>query len=80
MTVLSNAHDLNLRSEFGDYSATFRPLSPAQIEITRAFRLPVQVIAPEHFPSFANFARQIDDAERQRITLTHTATSAAAQP
>jgi Flp pilus assembly protein TadD len=72
LAVYANASDLNLSNEFGDYAVTFRTLPDGVLEITRAFHLPVQVVAPDHFGAFASFARQIDDAERQRVTLIHT--------
>jgi hypothetical protein len=56
------------RTEFGDYSARFAHAGQ-QIEIRREFRIPVQIIAPDRYPAFDAFARQIDDAERQRISL-----------
>jgi hypothetical protein len=76
LVVSSSANDLNLHTEFGDYAATFRTISPGILEVSRTFRVPVQVIAPDHFGAFASFARQIDDAERQRFLLVHAPVSA----
>jgi hypothetical protein len=73
LAVYASANDLNVSNEFGDYAVTFRTLSPGVLEITRTFRVPAQVVPPDHFGAFAGFARQIDDAERQRITLVHVA-------
>ena len=53
-------------TRFGGYSVTFRHPAPDAVEITRSFRIPVQVVAPENYEEFSRFARQIDDAERQR--------------
>jgi hypothetical protein len=77
LSVAAIAADLTLQNEFGDYAVTFRAISQNVVEVSRTFRVPVQVISPDHFGAFANFARQIDDAERQRITLTHIPISAA---
>jgi hypothetical protein len=77
LAVYANANDLSVDSEFGEYTATFDTIGPGVLEVTRAFRVPVQVVAPDHFGAFARFARQIDDAERQRITLVHVPVNAA---
>ncbi len=61
--------DFNARNEFGEYSVRFRA-SGQQIDVQREFRIPIQVVAPEKYEAFAAFARQIDDAERRRISLT----------
>ncbi len=66
--VRSLPADFSTRTEFGDYSARFAHTAQ-QIEIRRDFRIPVQIIAPDKYPAFDAFARQIDDAERQRIAL-----------
>ncbi len=60
--------DFTSRSEFGEYALRFVKM-PGQIDIHRDFRIPIQVIAPERYAAFAQFARMIDEAERQRITL-----------
>jgi cellulose synthase operon protein C len=60
--------DFTEKSEFGDYSVRF-VRSARRIDIHRDFHVPVQVIAPEKYAAFAQFARHIDDAERQRIPL-----------
>ncbi len=56
------------KSEFGEYAVRFAH-SARQIDIHREFHIPVQVIAPEKYVAFTHFARQIDEAERQRISL-----------
>jgi tetratricopeptide (TPR) repeat protein len=56
------------KSEFGEYAVRFAH-SARQIDIHREFHIPVQVIAPEKYAAFTHFARQIDEAERQRISL-----------
>lgn len=68
MQVRSVPSDFAGKSEFGEYSVRFVN-SARQIDIHREFRIPVQVIAPEKYPAFTQFARQIDAAERQRISL-----------
>jgi hypothetical protein len=60
--------DFTERTEFGDYALRFVRL-PHQVDIHRDFRIPVQVIAPEKYGAFVHFALQIDEAERQHITL-----------
>jgi hypothetical protein len=60
--------DFAEKSEFGEYSVRFAR-SARRIDIRRDFHVPVQVIAPEKYAAFAQFARHIDDAERQRIPL-----------
>jgi len=61
-------HDFAIRSEFGDYALHFAS-SGRRIAIRREFRIPVQLIEPDKYPAFDVFARQIDDAERQQISL-----------
>jgi hypothetical protein len=66
-------HAVNLRTEFGDYRTEFRSEKPHQIKIIRSFRIPVQMVSPAKYPAFANFALQIDGAEREVITLDRRA-------
>ncbi|HET9836950.1 MAG TPA: DUF3857 domain-containing protein [Candidatus Angelobacter sp.] len=66
--VRSAPADLVEKSEFGEYSVRFVQ-SAQQIEIRREFHIPAQVVAPEKYPAFARFARHIDEAEHQRISL-----------
>ena len=68
MEVRSLPADFLGRSEFGEYSLRFVGL-PHQVDIHRDFRIPVQVVTPEKYPAFVNFAGQVDEAERQRISL-----------
>ena len=68
MQVRSVPADFSEKSEFGEYSVRF-VRSAGQVEIHREFHIPVQVIVPEKYAAFARFARQIDGAERQRISL-----------
>jgi hypothetical protein len=60
--------DFTDKTEFGDYALRFVRL-PHQVDIHRDFRIPVQVIAPDKYGAFVRFALQIDQAERQRMTL-----------
>lgn len=69
LRLVSLAADLKLENQFGGYSVTLRRTAPDTVEITRSFQLPVQVVAPEDYEQFSRFARQIDDAERQRLTV-----------
>lgn len=66
--VRSLPADFSAKTEFGNYSARFRQTRQG-IEIRREFRIPVQIVSPEKYAAFNDFARQIDDAERQRISL-----------
>ena len=66
--VHSMPSDFTEKSEFGEYAVRFAH-SERQIDIQRDFRIPAQVVAPEKYAAFAQFARQIDEAERQRISL-----------
>ncbi len=56
------------KTEFGEYAVRFSH-SARQVDVHREFHIPVQVIAPEKYAAFARFAKQIDEAERQRISL-----------
>ncbi|PYP87291.1 MAG: hypothetical protein DMG65_17565 [Candidatus Angelobacter sp. Gp1-AA117] len=74
LQVRSLPSEFTARNEFGEYSVRFSTTAQ-QINIERDFRIPVQVIAPEKYEAFASFARQIDDAERRRISLVTTRTA-----
>ncbi|HEU5452211.1 MAG TPA: DUF3857 domain-containing protein [Terriglobales bacterium] len=75
------AADAQLRSEFGRYSVSFRQVQPGVVEIRRDFRIPVQVVPEQKIGAFRSFAAQIDNAERQRMTVgTFQSTAAARQP
>ena len=69
MSLLGAAPELNVSGAFGSYSLSLRRLSPEVVDIQRSFRIPVQVVAPEHYAEFSMFAAKIDEAERQKITL-----------
>jgi tetratricopeptide (TPR) repeat protein len=56
------------KTEFGEYAVRFIHAG-RQVDVHREFHVPVQVIAPEKYAAFARFAQQIDEAERQRISL-----------
>jgi tetratricopeptide (TPR) repeat protein len=74
--VLVKAQDYTVQNDFGQYAVTFRQTAAGDVDIRREFRVPVQLVAPERFSAFANFARDVDDAERQRITLERVRTNA----
>ncbi|HZU30786.1 MAG TPA: DUF3858 domain-containing protein, partial [Candidatus Angelobacter sp.] len=71
MNVITMPADFSSKGEFGEYSVRFIRLA-RQIDIHREFHIPVQVIMPERYAGFSNFARQIDEAEQQRISLGAT--------
>jgi cellulose synthase operon protein C len=56
------------RNEFGEYSVAFKS-GTQEITIHREFRIPAQIISPQNYAQFAEFARQVDEAERGRIGL-----------
>jgi tetratricopeptide (TPR) repeat protein len=60
--------DFTGKTEFGEYTLRFSR-STRQVDIHRAFHIPVQVVAPEKYPAFVKFAFAIDEAERQHILL-----------
>jgi hypothetical protein len=66
--VRSAPTDFTEKGEFGEYSARFAQ-SARQIDVRREFHIPAQVVAPEKYQAFARFARDIDEAEHQRISL-----------
>ena len=69
VTAASLPHDLVIKSEFGEYAVKFSE-GNRQLNITREFNIPVQLVPAERFPAFQDFARQIDDAERHTITFS----------
>jgi hypothetical protein len=71
--------DFTDRTEFGEYALRFVRL-PHQVDIHRDFHIPVQVIVPEKYAAFVNFALRIDEAERQRISLETRKDAAGARP
>ena len=71
--------DFTEKTEFGEYTLRFLRL-PQQIDIHRDFRVPVQVIAPDKYGAFVNFASRIDEAERQRISLEIRKDAASMRP
>ncbi|MGZ4877320.1 MAG: hypothetical protein ACXVIO_03970 [Candidatus Angelobacter sp.] len=79
MEVHSLPADFTDKTEFGEYALRFVRL-PHQVDIQRDFRIPVQVIAPEKYVAFVNFALRIDEAERQRISLETRKDAAGGQP
>jgi hypothetical protein len=79
MEVHSLPTDFTEKTEFGEYALRFVRM-PHQVDIHRDFRIPVQVIAPEKYRAFVNFASQIDEAERQRISLETRKDAASTRP
>ncbi|HEY3768394.1 MAG TPA: DUF3857 and transglutaminase domain-containing protein [Candidatus Angelobacter sp.] len=71
MEVRALPADFAGKGEFGEYALHFVRL-PHQVDIHRDFRVPVQVVSPEKYSAFVNFTSQIDEAERQRISLEMT--------
>jgi hypothetical protein len=67
--IVRRVADLDLRTEFGSYRATFTPERDGSLVVRREFRIPVQIVRPNHYSEFAAFANRIDDTERQRLTL-----------
>ena len=71
--------DFTEKTEFGEYSLRFVRM-PHQIDIHRDFRIPIQVIPPDRYGGFLNFALRIDEAERQRISLEIRKDAASVRP
>jgi tetratricopeptide (TPR) repeat protein len=71
--------DFTDKTEFGEYSLRFVRM-PHQIDIHRDFRIPVQMISPDRYGAFVNFALRIDEAERQRISLETRKDAASTHP
>lgn len=71
--VSADAMPLNfaISSEFGNYSLTYSQ-TKGQIDVTRKFAVPVQVVEPRRFAALLDFARQIEQAEREQIILEIT--------
>ena len=79
MEAHSLPSDFTDRTEFGEYALRFVRM-PHQIDIHRDFRIPVQVIMPDRYGAFVNFALRIDEAERQRISLESRKDAASIRP
>ncbi|HEY2362545.1 MAG TPA: DUF3857 domain-containing protein [Candidatus Angelobacter sp.] len=79
MAVHSLPPDFTDKTEFGEYTLRFLRL-PQEIDIHRDFHIPVQVIAPDKYAAFVNFAMRIDDAESQRISLETGRDAASTRP
>lgn len=76
LRLIRLAPDFAVQNEFGSYSVAFRELANGDIEIRRAFDIPVQVVPAARFAAFAHLAERIDDAERQRLLLARDVLSA----
>lgn len=72
MNYLPRFKNVEEQSEFGNYSVTVRSIGPGTIELRREFDIPVQIVAPRDFDSFAQFAQKVDDAERQHLIVQRT--------
>lgn len=68
MDVRSLPADFAGKSEFGEYTLRF-VRGQKEVDIRRDFKIPVQIVMPQKYASFRNFANLIDEAERQRISL-----------
>ena len=77
--VHSLPSDFTEKMEFGEYSLRFVRM-PHQIDIHRDFRIPIQVVPPDRYGAFINFALRIDEAERQRISLETRKDAASLRP
>jgi hypothetical protein len=69
VTVAQRARDFRLENEFGSYTVEFRQPDARTLEVRRSFRIPAQVVEATAYPAFARFAGQIEEAERQRLSL-----------
>jgi hypothetical protein len=71
--------DFASKSEFGEYTLRF-VRGQRELDIRRDFKIPIQVVMPQKYASFKNFAMLIDEAERQRISLEAVKDASAGQP
>lgn len=60
--------NFEINSEFGSYALTYSQMK-GQIDVTRKFAVPVQVVEPGRFTALRDFAQQIEQAEREQIIL-----------
>jgi hypothetical protein len=56
------------KNVFGEYSVVFSS-GAQEITIHREFRIPAQIVSAKDYARFADFARQVDQAEQGRIGL-----------
>jgi hypothetical protein len=75
LAMPQSARDVRLATSFGDYILEFRQPDARTIEVRRSFRIPVQTVSAGAYAEFARFAQQIEDAERQRLTLARASGS-----
>lgn len=61
--------DFKTKNVFGEYSVAFSSRAQ-EITIRREFRIPAQIVFAKDYARFADFARQVDQAERGRIGLS----------
>jgi hypothetical protein len=66
--VAALPRDFAVHSEFGDYAVKFSHAN-GQLNVTRQFEIPVQVIEGQRYPRFRDFVTEIDEAEHQQIIL-----------
>jgi tetratricopeptide (TPR) repeat protein len=67
-----SVHDVARQTVFGNYSVTFRQSDASTIQVRRQFNIPVQIVEVRQSDAFARFAHDIDDAERQHLTVLHS--------
>jgi tetratricopeptide (TPR) repeat protein len=75
--VAQRARNARFSTSFGDYAVEFRQPDARTLEIRRSFRIPPQVVPAAQYAAFARFASQIEDAERERLSLGRASESAA---
>jgi len=78
VVVAQRATGTRLNTAFGDYSVDFRQPDARTLEVRRSFRIPPQVIPAAEYGAFAHFASQIEDVERERLSLGRVAESGGA--
>ena len=66
--VRSVPANFETKNEFGEYSVAFSS-GAQEITIHREFHIPAQIVSSKDYARFAEFARQVDQAERGRIGL-----------
>ena len=78
VVVAQRATGTRLNTAFGDYSVDFRQPDARTLEVRRSFRIPPQVVPAAEYGAFARFASQIEDVERERLSLGRVSESGGA--
>ena len=72
LEAVRTPNSMDVKSQFGEYHSGFKRESNL-LTVIRSFRIPAQVVAPEDYRAFADFALQVDSTERELIQLRRSA-------